>query len=267
MKICLISKECFPFFYGGIGSTFYALGRILSGLGHEVVLLSKKPANADQFDVNEHYTGNFRLEWFQYTEGQFFTHNRLDHSFQLEKYFEQFNQQFNATLVLVAEFDAEGYFILKENAENGKYPGVCFITHFSGPLFSLYESVNKPASWYEQTIFKMEEYCIRSSQFSIAPSSFIWEYLNSRFKLKHQSNYKYPNPLNPTVFAEPFKNVLNHEEEKNILFIGRLQDIKGADILLKAFAEYINSSTPQKTRLILIGADLYWDEYKKSFIE
>jgi len=267
MKICLISKECFPFYYGGIGSTFYALGRMLSQLGHEVVLLSKKPHNANEFTISDHYTGSFQLIWIEYVEGQLFTHNRLDYAYQLESFFERFNEKFKANLVLIPEFDGEGYFLLKAKKDAGKYPQTTIITHFSGPLFALYKSINRRSSYYEQIIFKIEEYSIRASDFSIAPSTFIWEHLNKHFSLKHQTNFIYPNPVNPAVFKEPVRTMQEPGKEQNILFIGRLQDIKGADYLIEAFADLVNSRKELNVKLQFIGSDLYWDEYGQSFIE
>lgn len=263
MKICLITKECFPFYYGGIGSTFYALGKILSGLGHKVILLSKKPANKELTDISSYYNNDFSINWVEYTEGQFFTHSALDYSFQLEKHFEKFNKTFKADLVIIPEFDGEGFFLMKENTENDKYPTVHFAVHFSGPLFSLYESAGKEPGLFEQVIFKMEEYSIRSSACSIAPSEFIWNYLNKRFDLKTQKNFIYPNPVNPSVFTQPRND--ERKTSKNIVFVGRLQDVKGADWVIEAF-EKIYQANPD-VKLQMIGADLYWDKYQATFTD
>ena len=74
MKICLITKECFPFYYGGIGSAFYALGCMLSGMGHEVVLLTKKPANLEEQSLNAYYRSNFSVEWVPYHQSEYSPH-------------------------------------------------------------------------------------------------------------------------------------------------------------------------------------------------
>src|SRR5688572_5487415 len=202
MKICLITKECFPFYYGGIGSAFYALGRILAQKGHEIVLLTKKPENPDEDILNAHYQHNFSVEWVPYLQNEHSPHFLIDYAFQLERYFEEFNQQFKADLVLYPDFDGEAYFLVREKAK-GKYPTTKFVIHYSGPLFCLFGAENRNASAYEKIIFYMEAFCIRNTQFSIAPSRFIQDILTDLFQLDHQYKYVVPNPVNPIVFDQP----------------------------------------------------------------
>lgn len=265
MKICLITRECFPFEHGGIGTAFYSLGKMLANLGHEVILLTKKPASFNEQIYSQHYTKNFKAEWVQYSEGAFSIHYLLDYSFQLEKHFERFNSSFRADLVLYAEFDGGAYFLLKEK-NKGKYPNTPFVIHFSGPLFAVWEAEKRIATLYEDIIFKMEEYCIKASSFAIAPSSFILNYLKQKFNLQQQQHFIIPNPINNTIFNEPvppsFKDV---EPEKKILYIGRLQKIKGIDYLLTAFRQLIETGYNEPVRLQLVGKDIFWNDLNMTF--
>ncbi|THU33530.1 glycosyltransferase family 4 protein [Niastella caeni] len=266
MKICLISRECFPFTHGGIGTAFYSLGKMLANLNHDVILLTRKPANFNEDIYNQHYTNKFKTEWVEYTEGAFSVHSLLDYSFQLEKHFDHFNNTFQANVAMYAEFDGEAYFLLRNKNKGLKYQNTSFVVHFSGPLFALLEAEKRIPSVYEQLIIKMEAYCIQASSYAIAPSSFILNYLKQQFNLQHQQHFVIPNPINNTIFTEPVPPASVYDNKKNILFIGRLQKTKGVDYLLKAFQQLIESGNEQ-VRLQLIGRDVFWSDYNMTFQE
>ncbi|HTI07075.1 MAG TPA: glycosyltransferase [Puia sp.] len=271
MKICLISKECYPFFYGGIGTAFYSLGKLLSAQGHDVVHLARKPAEFDQQAYDRHYDDHFRMEWINYSEGDFSTHTIIDYSFQLEKHFEHFSNSYTADIVIYPEYDGEAFFLVQgKNSGKKKYSHIPFAVHFSGPLFCLFEAETRIATDYERIIFEMEAYCIRASSYSIAPSSYIWNILHNKFDLGHQLNFIVPNPINPEFFPWPEAAAILPEglPTRNILFIGRLQKTKGADLLVKAFKDIVgNEKGNEDIRLQLVGKDIYWDEYDTSFID
>jgi glycosyltransferase involved in cell wall biosynthesis len=266
MKICLITRECFPFTHGGIGTAFYSLGKMLANLNHEVILLTRKPANYNEDIYNQHYTNNFKTEWVDYNEGDFSIHGLLDYSFQLEKHFDRFNNTFQADLALYAEFDGEAYFLLREK-NKGKYLNTSFVVHLSGPLFALLSAEKRIPSAYAELISRLEAYCIQASAFAIAPSSFILNYLKQQFNLQHQQHFVIPNPINNVIFKEPIPPAsINDTREKNILFIGRLQKTKGVDYLLRAFQQLVESGT-KHIRLQLIGRDIFWSDYNMTFQE
>ena len=266
MKICLITRECFPFFGGGIGTAFYSLGKMLANLNHEVILITKKPYNFNENTYNQHYSNNFKADWVDYTEGAFSAHGMLDYSFQLERHFERFNNSFQADVVIYAEYDGEAYFLLQEK-NKGKYHNTPFVVHYSGPLFAVLKAETRIPTVYEEIIFLMEKYCIQASHFAIAPSSFILNILNQQLNLAHQQQFIIPNPVNNTIFIEPAPpSIINDEGEKIILFIGRLQKTKGVDYLLNAFQQLIESGNDQ-VRLQLIGRDVLWSDYNMTFQE
>lgn len=267
MKICLITRECFPFTHGGIGTAFYSLGKMLANLNHEVILLTRKPSNFNEDIYNQHYTNNFKTEWVDYTEGAFSVHSLLDYSFQLEKHFDHFNSTFQANVAIYAEFDGEAFFLLRNKNKGIKYANTSFVVHFSGPLFALLEAEKRIPSAYEQLIFKLEAYCIQASNFAIAPSSFILNYLKQQFNLQQQHHFVIPNPINNAIFTEPAPPAsVNDDKEKKILFIGRLQKTKGVDYLLNAFQQLIESGNEQ-VRLQLVGRDVFWSDYNMTFQE
>ncbi|WP_205509331.1 glycosyltransferase family 4 protein [Longitalea arenae] len=267
MKICLITRECFPFTHGGIGTAFYSLGKMLANLNHEVILLTQKPANFNQEIYNQHYSNKFKTEWVDYTEGEFSVHSLLDYSFQLEKHFDRFNNDFQANLILYAEFDGEAFFLLREKNKGIKYQNTSFVVHYSGPLFALLAVEEKIPTVYQELICKMEAYCIQASSFAIAPSSFVLNYLKKLFNLQHQQHFIIPNPINNTIFPEPASPAaINDNTEKNILFIGRLQKTKGVDYLLNAFQELVESGY-ENIRLQLVGRDVLWSDYNMTFQE
>ncbi len=109
----------------------------------------------------------------------------------------------------------------------------------------------------------MEECCIFSAKEVIAPTEIAWNQTSER--LQHfRSVEVVPNLLDKKLFSQNGKQI--SENENYILFVGRLDRHKGADLLLRFFLEWQSKLSPD-IKLILVGRDCFWKEYDMTFTE
>jgi glycosyltransferase involved in cell wall biosynthesis/peptidoglycan hydrolase CwlO-like protein len=268
MKICFISREIFPFFYGGIGTQFYAQMKQIYQQGHEIFFITEKPENFSQTEFQARYQG-IKVIFIERTLKNYLFSASLNYAVNVEKIFSQFCQEEKPELVFLSDYAAEGFFIFLKRL-GGEYKDIPFLLELQGATYEClkYNSAS-PDNFFEKVFSEnkiqcyMENFCIPLADYLVCPSEALWNVVAARIELTNPLRIIY-NSINTEVFeiAEiPSKT----KDIKTIVYAGRLEKRKGVDILIQSFIEILQENKQIDTELVLLGGDLFWEEYGTSF--
>lgn len=282
-RILLITRELVPFYYGGIGTQFKALAKILAGAGHEVALLTQRHDTFDRELFDDHYP-NCRLFFtdvphhsgesgFSYSGG-LISHFNLCYALAVQQAFDGISEEFRPSRVVCADYGAESFFCLLKKLA-GEYSGCQFVQFLEG---STHDSLRVYESGIEQVVFSeldepqnlltcaMEDFCIRSSDLRVAPTRVAWQEVAERLDLQ-VSPEVIPNLVEDGFFSSGQIRV-DRRTSQTILFVGRLDYHKGADLLLQSFIDRYASQTSVTPPLLrFVGRDGFCKQYGCTFLE
>lgn len=275
-KILIITREIVPFYYGGIGTQFKALANLLQRHGHTVLFFSERPRHFDRETFRKHY-GNATIFFIDPDESCIALPRPLAFASAVGLEFNRRYAMLKPDVVVSADFEAEGLFTLLKS-HRGEYQGIKFILTINGLTIQVSSSREKRRTKEDleslQTPFirmlhAMEKLGILSAETVVAPTALIWEETQNLLGIK-KASLIIPNLAGDAFFQEgdlrenPSKQ---SEEEKYLLFIGRLEHRKGPDILLEAYLFLLRAGTPNLPKIIFIGGDCYWKEYGATFLQ
>ncbi len=282
-RIIFVTREIVPFYYGGIGTQFKAVAKFLKSNGHEIYFLTQKHKTFDEKIFKQHY-GDIPLFFVSVPEqssyvsfsptGGLVSTFSLAYALAVSKKFDNIYNTVLPDIVFCADFGGEGLFLfLKSHA--GGYEKTRFILTINGMLFdilSAYESgvnsqlpseLNDPQN---RITCAMEDLCVLLACEIISPTTIYWYEIRNRVKLNKEANI-IPNFVDSDLFNLEKSGKSNVRESQFILFIGRLDRLKGADILLNAYLDILQNESNFKHKLIFIGRDSFWKEHKSTFLE
>jgi glycosyltransferase involved in cell wall biosynthesis len=271
--ILIITREIVPFHYGGIGTQFKSLAGFLRRQGHQVYFLSRRPEYFDESIFKSHY-GETQLFFVDIPPIQKDSFQHFYYAAEVARRFDEIYQDVHPDLVIIADYNAEGLFILLRSRED-IYNGTEFLLTINGmnrEIISVYEG-NTHKTLYSnmdipeiRLLIAMEDLCAHLAPKIISPTVSAWEEIRQRLNI-HKAVRIIPNMTDLNMF-HPEKNE-NPEESGDplILFVGRLDRMKGADLLLKACLNIADRMQPYVPRVIFIGRDCYWKEYGSTFLE
>jgi len=272
-RIIFVTREIVPFYYGGIGTQFKAVAKFLKHHGHDVYFITQRHETFDEVIYEKNY-GDIPLFFVNYPKSSKSFHLPFAYSIEVLKKFDDIYSNVLPDIVICADFASEGYFLfLKSQA--GNYKETRFILTINGLSYntiSIYESgvnnqlpseLNNPQN---RVTCAMEDMSVLLANEIITPSALYWKEVQDRLKINKKANV-IPNILDKDLFN--LRNFDEYGDQRNqvILFIGRLDRLKGADLLLKAYLEIVKDRSDSKPRLIFIGRDIYWKEYESTFLE
>ncbi len=281
-SILFITREIVPFYYGGIGTQFKALANLLTKAGFQVTFITQRHDSFDDSLCEKNYPG------CQF----FFTHLKYENSFVDYSHtggvISHFNSQYASAVcdlldeiyhtvrpdvVVSADYGGEAFFsLLKKQA--GAYPDSSFVLFNEGTTYdalttyqagidqSGYNELNAP-----QNILtcSMEDLCFYFADRIISPTNINWHQTQKRLDCTLEAS------IIPNLVVESFfeKNIdsAGRQEAENILFVGRLDRHKGADILLKSFVEYYAQKNIEDIpTLRFVGRDTFCKSYEETFL-
>ena len=264
-SILFITREIVPFFYGGIGSQFKAMANLLVSVGYDVGFITRRHELFEEAIFQDHYPGcNYyfvdesyfeNITEFSYSGG-LVSHFNLCYAEAVEKVLSAVYNDCAPQYIVSADFDAESFSCLLKKCE-GNYSESRFVLFIEGSTFDAlktYESgvETKFASELDdpQNILtcSMENACIYMSDHVVSPTHVTWQQTRDRLACNIQPS------IIPNLVDKDFLSSANSkskgQESKLLLFIGRLDHHKGADLLLEGFiqrysdAEYRKISQP-----------------------
>ena len=273
-RILIVTSELVPFRYGGIGTQFKSLACLLKRHGYQVHLLARKPDNYDAALYRSHY-GETPLFFVDVPSNR--KTGPLQHflnAVEVSRRFDEIYPEISPDLVIFADFNAEGLFLLLKS-ESGAYGKTEFLLTINGmnrDIISVNEGneakmlqgVNDIPSI--QSLLAMEDLCIHLAPWVVSPTVCAWEGIRQRLGI-HKTARIIPNLVDLDLFDPDRTDIQRKPREAVILFVGRLDRIKGADLLLKAYFEIADRMHPIIPQIIFIGRDCYWNEYGSTFLE
>ena len=282
-RIIFVTREIVPFYYGGIGTQFKAVAKFLKHHGHDVYFITQRHETFDEVIYKKNY-GDIPLFFVNIPEpssyvsfsptGGLVSTFSLAYALAVSKKFDKIYNTVSPDIAICAEFGGEGLFLfLKSYA--GDYEKTRFILTINGMLFdalSTYENgmnaqlpseLNDPQN---RIACAMENLCILLAPEIISPTAVYWDEIQTRLKINKEA-YIIPNFVDSDLFIFQKTDELSERENQIVLFIGRLDRHKGADLLLKAYLEIVKNWSGAKPELIFIGKDTFWKEHESTFLE
>jgi glycosyltransferase involved in cell wall biosynthesis len=298
-KILIITSELVPFYYGGIGTQFKSLAAFLKRNGHNVCLLVRKPENYDEALYRSHY-GEVPLFFVEVPPVQPGQSQYLVYAAEVARRFDEIYPEIRPDLVIFADFNAEGLFLLLQSGA-GTYDKTTFLLTINGmnyEVISVHEGDRQGMSHSIMDIpdigllLAMEGLCVHLAPEIVSPTECAWEEIRRRLGIRKTARI-IPNLIDLDLFC-PEKKVIRGKppeqpidkvpsvsyriplraevreelhQEPLILFVGRLDRMKGADLLLKAYFEIADQMDTAIPRIIFIGRDCFWKAYNSTFLE
>ena len=282
-SILFITREIVPFYYGGIGSQFKAMANLLVSEGYEVGFITRRHELFEEATFHDHYPGcnhyfvdeSFfeNVTEFSYSGG-LVSHFNLCYAHGVEKILSDIHRKHPPEYIVSADFGAESFICLLKKNE-GKYRESRFVLFIEGSTFDAlktYESGvdKKLASELDdpQNILtcSMENACIYMSDYVVSPTNITWKQTCERLGCS-VGHAIIPNLLD-TDYLTSAGLKSKGQETRMLLFIGRLDHHKGADLLLQAFIQrYEKQKKEDIPTLRFIGRDAFCKKYGMTFLE
>ncbi len=298
-RILIVTGELVPFHYGGIGTQFKSLTAFLKRQGHHVSLLAKRPDNYDETLYRAHY-GETPLFFVDAPPIPLRMPPCFAYAAEVARRFDEIYPEMRPDLAICADFNAEGLFLLLRSGA-GAYDNTEFLLTINGmnrEVISVREGDGSGISAGIidlpdiQSLLSMEDLCVHLAPKIVSPTVCAWEEVRRRLEIRKTVRI-IPNLVDLTLFhldktgigEEPGETPIRKEtsphdglpardqirpgesEDPLILFVGRMDRMKGADLLLKAYFEIAQRTAPAVPRIVFIGRDCFWNEYGSTFLE
>lgn len=272
-RILIITSELVPFHYGGIGTQFKSLVAFLRRQGYQVSLLARKPENYDERKYRSHY-GETPLFFIEAPSSRTGPPQHLIYAAEVARRFDEIYPQVQPDLVIFADFYAEGLCLMLR-AGAGTYGDTQFLLTINGMNAEVI-AVREGDGWnstsslmhlpHIRTLLAMEDICVHLAPRIVSPTVCAWEEVRQRLDLDKSARI-IPNLVDLDLFHPEMTGTRKESREPLILFVGRLDRMKGADLLLKAYFEIADMMHPVIPRIVFIGRDCFWNDYDSTFLE
>lgn len=299
-RVLIITSELVPFHYGGIGTQCKSLAAFFKRHGHRVSFLSRRPENYDEALFRSHY-GDAPLFVVDAPPDQTWPPPHFAYAEEVARRFDEIYPEVRPDLVILADFNAEGLFLLLRS-RSGSYTGTEFLLTINGmnhEVISVRER-NMPRSSPSlkelpdiRLLLAMEDLCVHLAPWIVSPTNCAWEEIRRRLGIAKTARV-IPNLVDLDLFRpempgggdlqgppidvrssaddrhSPVMAIKEGRYEPLILFVGRLDRMKGPDLLLKAYFEIAKQARQAQSampRITFIGRDCYWNEYGSTFLE
>jgi glycogen synthase len=259
MHIVLVNRWYPPHTgWGGVAAYDYYLGHALAGLGHTVTVVAARlsaatlafeqdgPVRVHRILGREHYylgrlpiLGRYARPYLQF-----------QYSRQVAHFLYHFGKQARADIVEFAEINAEGYAYLRQRRR------LPVVVRCHTPTFILKRYYTPSEMPYDTTLTgRMEQTCIRGADALSAPSLDMARTVDAACGIDPTRFTVIPNPLDTVAFTLQARDDPKPGDPSSvtILHVGRLERVKGIDILAQAIPQVIAKS-PQ-ARFVFIGED------------
>jgi len=272
-RILIVTSELVPFHYGGIGTQFKSLAAFLKRHGNKVYLLVRKPDNYDEALYKSHY-GETPLFFVDVPPIQTGSPQHFVYAAEVARRFDEIYPEIRPDLVIFADFNAESLFLLLRSG-TGAYAATEFLLTINGmnyEVISVHEGDRERTSHQLfdlpdiRMLLAMEDLCVHLAQTIVSPTVCAWEEVRQRLGIRKTARI-IPNLVDLDLFRPEKTGIREEPQEPLILFVGRLDRMKGTDLLLQAYFDIADRMHPAIPRIIFIGRDCYWSEYGSTFLE
>ena len=259
MRIVLVAQEYrSAFTHGGIGTQTHVKAHGLAALGHSVVILAHSP-DALRHDAHEENVRVIRVPGFDSTLPIHTESVRwLTYSACVASELAALSDTFSPDIVDFAEYGAEGYvYLLNRTAWNA----VPTVVHLHGPLGMLAHTIGWPEvdSDFYRVCSAMEATCVRLADavFSSSHCSADW-----CARLYGVNAERVP-IMHTGVDTTHFQPSAAKQERPTVIFVGRIAQSKGADVLVDAALDLAHEFEGLRIRMVGSGAPAFLVEIRE----
>lgn len=250
MKICLVSRGYPPeILFGGIETYVYNLAHGLADLGHQVVILAETK-NKSSIDMD----GKIKIYRILTTEKSFFERRFKTMTYRLElaKALRKIVAEEKIDIIEAPDNSALTFFYSSKNAP--------LVIRLHTPLFFFRKLNNYPPNNYKTKLIEwMEKRMIKKADGLSSPSKMLAEIVSHTVGIDADKIEIIPNLINLSLF----KPAIQKTNKPIVLYVGRLEKIKGTDILIEAIHKVDDQAL--NAEFVLIGDST--PEFKQNIIE
>lgn len=270
--ICFVTMEIWPGTGGGIGRLISENSRLLSEKGGRPVFLLDVDDNtgnafmayaarhipgARVYTVNELLLRAEELQAFGPVDisSRAFRFYHYWRSYLIDLCLQYILTKEKITGIEFADYLGQGYIYLKMRPLRQQ----CFAIpawvrlHGSAELWNTADGREKFTPGNLQ-LYDMERYCLSHSDYWVAPSEGVWSWYKQYYQLQKHCFISPPGFQRLGKGSEhPRRPVAGRP--RRILFYGKLQHIKGPDLLIQAALKYLAHDDP-RAEILLVGPDV-----------
>ena len=264
MRVCLLCPELYPFAYGGIGVATHALALVLTQAGHAVTLLARKPEKFDPGMFQAAY-GELELVLVETGSLDYEAHDNLHEASCFARRFWAAAQRRAFDLLVAPDCRAPAFLLLRDRLDGlrPELPPVVVMLH--GSMGEVAPRNRQRIDARARLTFAMEDFCLAAADACIAPTRMMRDAALTRQGVSAAKIAVIPNCQAPTPPLRNGAPSADPARPRRIVFAGRLEYRKGADLLLEAFARLRQDRPDLSAQLILLGRDQHWEDYGGSF--
>lgn len=241
LKICIVSREYPPeTLWGGIGTFTYNLAHGLKNIGHEVDVICLTLGNESRQEdagITVHRISSPKIPftnktWWDFAVYSLFPFSFL-YSYKVMKKIESLSKEKHYDAIDFPEHIGEGFFSIFFR----RWPS---LVRLYTPLSLIGElGMRRSTNYLDYFLFGLiEKYSIKKSTIVNSPSKNLANLVSEKFKSNRDIQIIY-NPIDTDKFSPQNNGAKKNSEVVNVLFVGRLEDRKGAHVLAHAIPHVV----------------------------
>ena len=255
LRICIVSREYPPeTLWGGIGTFTYNLAHGLKNIGHEIDVVCFTLGNESQQDdegIAVHRISSPRIPftkktWWDFAKYALFPFSLL-YSYKVMKKIESLSQEKQYDAVDFPEHIGEGFFSVFFH----RWPSLVRLYTPLSIIGAL--GLRRSTNFVDYFLFGLlEKFSIEKSTIVNSPSKNLANLVSDKFNFKGDIRIIY-NPIDTDKFSPCTNSIDKNRETVKVLFVGRLEDRKGAHILARAIPFVVKSNA--SVHFTMLGSD------------
>ncbi|WP_195218176.1 glycosyltransferase family 4 protein [Turicibacter sanguinis] len=257
MNICVVSREVYPYVKAGIGVYVYHLCRLLKNKGHQVYLITDNHEGIKSHDAFDGIEVRV-VKTHELIYSEIFSNYNLFYSHNVYQTLKKLVGEVTLDIVEFSDYFGEAYFTLLEKKIHGFLRETPIIIKCHTPLYECLLAAHRSTEGLEDIIVQ-EDFCIQNADTLCAISHTLANQIKSRLSLVKPMEVL----LNPLGLNEVKLSQYSCDQPKTILYVGKLQYLKGTDLLVQAAVENLKDGLDFK--VVLIGQDI--DNHQQSLID
>lgn len=248
MNICVISREIYPYQKAGIAVYVYQLCRLLVQKGHQVYLITDNHLDIQE---REEFEGIhiFPIQATNPILKEIFSNYNLCYSYLVFETLKSLSEIVDLDIVECSDYFGEGYFTLLEKRQCGFLPNTPVVLKCHTPLYECLlgdeELVNQ-----NRDVIAQEDYCIQQA----SQLASVSQALSTQLKIRLSLTKPIQTLLNPLGVETVSPSRYQLGQPKTLLYVGRIQYLKGVDLLVKAAVS--NLQKGHEFKVVLVGQDV-----------
>ena len=238
LNICLVSREYPPGKIGGVGRYTHILAKKLAEKGHNIHVITSQTDEGLLDGVHIHRIEP-PLNGLVLSNDFPIVKRNLGYSLEVFKKIKELSQNEDFDIIEFPLWDIEGF-------TNSFSKDIPMVVRVETPIFKVAEINNWTINDDIETSIALEKKFLENSDGIIAISENIKKTISDHYDLKNNDWYRGP-------IGIPTNTKSNTSNSKTILFVGRLEKRKGADILIKAIPFVLKKH--HDTKFYFVGSD------------